>query len=352
MSEEAVADSAPEVSEVAEAVVETEQSSPEGGNVFDMDGAVKSVGDDLFGKSEESDEPDEQEKPEKAEKKSDEEPSVKVEKKAEEAVKEEEKAEEKEPEKIDLPASWKKDMQEKWEKLDNDSQKYVIEREEQMRGGLEKDRGDANLGRTFTDMLKPYEQLFQQRGINAVQGVKALLSVDDGLRHGSLEQKQAIIQNLERSYGITKPAEGENPQIHALMQKVNQLSQNQQANEERSQQEISTRIQEEVETFSSTHPHFDSLEGDIAIFIRGGLSLEDAYDKDLNANQEIKDTEIERRVDERLKIAQEEAKKEAEVAIQAKSVNVKGRDVSKAPTGKLGTMEDTMRETYRKINRN
>ena len=107
---------------------------------------------------------------------------------------------------------------------------------------------------------------------------------------------------------------------------------------------------QQVNEFAATHEDFDELSDYIAMFVSGkGQSLEDAYESAKQAHpvyvQKLIDSKAQEAVDKY--IAEQE--KEAEKARKAKSVNVRGRDTSKASTEPTGTMEDTMREVYRDI---
>ena len=333
------------MSEEAEVVEES--------NDFPMESALDEISNDLFPKSatDEDEGSDDIDEPEDRVEAKDKAPAESNEKVAEAKPDETEQAIKDELNKSELPASWKKDMEDKWSSTDPEIQKYILQREDQMREGLEKDRGDANLGRTMRDVMTPYEAMFRDRGIEAPQAVKSLLHAHHTLSNGSPEQKQAYLQQLAQSYGVSAQGEAQgDPQITSLTQRLQSIEQNLNASQERALQANKERIEAEVSTFAESHPHFEELSGDIAIFINGGLSLEDAYEKALNANSAIKDAEIERRVAEKIAEQQEQAKKETAEAKKAKSVNVQGRNTNRAPTAPLGSMEDTMRETYRALN--
>jgi hypothetical protein len=335
MTEEAAADSP----------IEEHSGGPEGGDVFDMEGAVDTLSADIFGKSDDG--INESEEHEEVAEEGDEEVSAKTEKETEKTV--ETKEEKEEVEKIDLPASWKKDMQEKWEKLDVEAQKYVVERENQMRAGLDKDRVDADLGRTMRDMMKPYDALFQERGIEAPQAVQYLLQAHNILSSGTPEQKAGVMAQLAQSYGVGEQKDVD-PQVQNLTQRLQTMEQNLNASHQRSLQEMRTKIDSEVTAFAEEHPLFDDLQDDIVKLIQVGETLEDAYEKALWANPSTRQKELDRLDTQRAAETEKLAKKEVEEAKKAKSVNVKGRNLKKAPTAPLGSMEDTMRETYRNIN--
>lgn len=311
---------------------------------FNMDEALDSISDDVFGKKdEEVEEVDEEE----LAKLSQEESEQKEIKKEEQEQKEEKQA--REP-----PQSWKKETHELWESIPDAAKDYIEKREEQMREGLEKDRTDANLGRTMRDIMTPHAALIKQQGIDEPTAVRYMLNAHYKLSTGTPEQRQAAFKELGKSYGFTDGNEAqENPEIAALKQEVQQMKSHLTASQQRAYDDAREKIDETVSAFSKEHPHFDDLQDDIAKFITAGYELEDAYEKALWANPSTRQLEIDRINKEESEKLLAQKKEEAEKAKKASSVNVKSRDTSKTPTAPKGTMEDTLRDTFRNIkNRN
>jgi len=253
--------------------------------------------------------------------------------------------------KANAPQSWKKEMHEFYNSADPVLQKYINDRETQMHDGLEKDRNDANLGRTMRDMMTPYDEMFKSRGIEAPQVVQHLLQNHQRLSSGTNEQKVALLRQLAQSYGITGPEKGgeTNPQIQSLTDRLQAMESNMNASHQRSVQESRTRINTEVSTFAESHPLFDDLSDEIAKYIRAGDSLEDAYSKAERLSDGYQQKEIDKLVKEQLASLDKEAKKEAEAAKKAQSVNIKSRDTRKSPTAKKGKMFDDMSDIYQEI---
>ena len=237
-----------------------------------------------------------------------------------------------------------------YENLDPVVQGYIVEREEQMREGLEKDRNDANLGRTMRDVTAPYDQMLKERGIEAPQAVKSLLNAHYQLTTAPQEQKIQLLNQLAQSYGVGQQPTSENPEISAMMQKFQKLENEINTGKQAAQKQQQAQIESEVTTFADSHPYFDDISEEIASLIGVGYDLEEAYEKAMWANPVTRQKEMDRINDEKSKETGEQAKKEAAAAKKAKGVNVRGRNTRKAPTAPTGTMEDTMRETLREIN--
>jgi len=251
------------------------------------------------------------------------------------------------------PQSWKKEMHEFWNGLDPAVQNYVEQREEQMREGLEKDRGDANLGRVMRDVMSPYSQMLRDQNIDEGVMVRNLMNAHYRLSTADDAGRIDLIKQIAQSYNVS--LDGEAPQVDpalkAVQDKVNYLERNISQSQQRTIQEARDRVEKEVDTFASDpeHAFFDEVSEQIVPLINAGYSLQEAYENAIWLNPVTRQKEIDRTAKEASEKSLEEAKQEAEKKRKAKGPNVRGRDTSKAPTEPTGTMEDTMREAYREI---
>ena len=331
--------------EVAEAIAETEDFQPEPSNEgIDIQSASESIASDLFGiKPEEADE--------KEDEVTDPEPQE-----AEEVVEEaiEEKEEVKEP-----PKSWKKEMHDTWSSLSPEAQEYIELREEQMKEGVEVRKEDADLGMRMRDAFAPFDNVLKKNNVDPVTASQRLMATHMRMMSAPIEERKQLFNQLAQSYGITnEPADEEtqnmmnNPFVKQLMDKVNHLEQNVNLSQSAIQQEREAKINSEVEAFAAEHDYFDDLSDEIAIQIRAGKSLDDAYKVAYRASKFF-EQDLEKEREKKSKEAEEAKKKEAEKAKKAKSINVKSRDTSKVPTAPKGKMFDDMPEIMRAIkNRN
>jgi len=240
-------------------------------------------------------------------------------------------------------------MHDKWNSLDSGMQDYIEQRESQMREGLEKDRGDANLGRTMRDVMSPYSAMLKQQGIDETVMVRNMMNAHYRLSTADDASKADIFRQMAQSYGVSidgeQPAQID-PNIKAMQDRLQGLEQHISANHERALQEGRVRVESDVEAFASEHEFFDDVAEQIVPLINAGYNLEDAYQNALWLNPVTRQKEVDRTSKEAAEKAEKLAKQEAEKARKAKSVNVRGRDTNKTPTEPTGTMEDTMRETY------
>ena len=312
------------------------------GSEIDMDAAMDSISSDLFGK-----EPEEETTEEVTE-------ATPVEEETEEVKAEpEESTEEKTEESRSPPQSWRKEMHEFWKGLDPAVQTYVEQREQQMHDGLEKDRGDANLGRTMRDVMSPYSEMLKNQGIDEPVMVRNLMNAHYRLSTADEAGKRDLINQIAQSYNISLDGEAPkvDPALKAIQDKVNSLESHLTAAQQATLQEARGRVEKDVEVFASdpAHEFFDEVSEQIVPLINAGYSLEDAYQNAIWLNPVTRQKEIDRTANDAAEKAEKTAKQEAEKARKAKSANVRGRDTVRASTEPTGTIDDTLRETYREI---
>lgn len=247
------------------------------------------------------------------------------------------------------PKSWKKEMHEKWGGLDSDLQDYIELRESQMKEGVDLSKADSEYARTMRELTKPYEELFKEQGVDDQTAVKWLLNAHNSLSKATPEDRVKLFNQLAESYGVKLDGTELNPEYKSLQEKVSKLESTLTGYEQRSLQERRDKVTKDVEAFATEHSYFDDVADDIIPFINAGMSLEDAYEKAVWANPVTRQKEIDRiqkESEDNLKKEKEEKRKKSE---KAKSANVRSLDTNKAPTEPTGSMEDTLRDTYREI---
>lgn len=246
------------------------------------------------------------------------------------------------------PKSWTKEMQAKYSALPPEVQDYVELREKQMSEGLEKDRGDANLGRTMRDIMTPYRPMLQANGVNEAQAVQSLMNVHYKLTSLPIAERTEYFASMAKSYGIdlaTAPKGEEqqlDPTVKRLMDELNGIKQHLTTNQEAAITQAKERVSRDVEAFASDpkHAYFDEVSDDIAAMIQAGHDLEAAYEKAVWANPVTRQKEIARLQTEQEAKLREKAKTTADAARKAAGLNVKTRDTSRTPTGPKATMRN------------
>ena len=271
---------------------------------------------------------------------------------------------------LPVPESWKKEMHEHWGKMPRPAQEYYLEREKQMKAGLDGFRGDAEFGRSLRNVVSKHQDILQSQGLDAARAVEYLLNTHRSLSSGTPEQKQAHIERIAKTYGITfqqaaaaagVDAEGKPlpvaqtpPEVKAAMDRLDRIESALTREQEQRFNAVRVQTAADVEAFASdpAHPYFDECADDIAKFVRAGEKLESAYEKAVWANPVTRQKEISRIQQETEKANAEKVKEAAKAAKRATSSNVKGRDTNRAPTegrATMANMDEVLRETYAEI---
>lgn len=336
-----------------EAIADSEVES----NDFDMDGAVEEMGRDIFGvtddpdkEAEEEQEADEDEGIEDDGESDQEEEDDDTDDNGEDDSEEAETA-------LERPQSWKKDMDETWKSMSKEAQEYVLQREEQMKEGLSTNKDDADLGLAIRDVTAPIDHILQQNNVDKKSMVQNLLNGHIQMMQAAPEQKKEMLLNLAKNYGVElgQPVESDenvDPHVKQLQNELQQvkgmLNQQQRMayeNQQYTHKQETDKINQQVNEFAENHDYFDELSDEIAVLVKAGKDLEDAYQIAFR-NSEHFEKKLRQETEEKLR---KERKEKAEKAKQATSVNVKSRDTGKAPTAPTGSMDDTLRETLRAI---
>lgn len=253
------------------------------------------------------------------------------------------------------PKSWGKDTHEIWAKIPPDAQAQILKREEQMLDGLAAYKEYSQVGKAMNDVISPYRPMLQAAGLDDAKAVAVLLQAHYRLTHGSPESRKSAYLQLGRSMGFVPQAQAGDGQQGAApvdqearqaLQVIQQHLRNQEAarlNATRQQ------VTQEFEAFAKDAPFIDDVATEVVAFINAGDDLKIAYEKAVWANPVTRAKEQARLDKEREQKLKEKTRAAAEAARKAKAGNVRGRDTERAPTGPLGKMEDTMRETLREI---
>jgi len=257
------------------------------------------------------------------------------------------------------PQSWKKEMHTAYSTLPPDVQEYIEQREQQMRDGLEKDRGDANLGRTMRDVMTPFRDMLQSQGVDEPNAVKFLLNAHYKLSNGPAEARAQYFAGLAQQYGIdiaglpAQPA-AVDPAIKALQDELNGIKSHLTASQQQALNQTKQRVASEVDAFAAQpeHQYFDEVAEEVVAFLSQGHELKAAYEKAVWANPVTRQKEIARIQTENEQTSREKAKQEVDKAKKAASHTVRNRDTRKTPTESKGSMNDlegSLNDTLREI---
>lgn len=261
------------------------------------------------------------------------------------------------------PASWSKEMHQHFEKLPKDVQEYIELREKQMADGISGAKEDLYFGREMKGAITPYMHIIQSQGLTPVKAVQSLMNVHVALSNSSPDQKLDYLKKIANSYGIDfngiqraaqQVAEQRSqlpPEIQTVVDRLNSVETMYQNSQLQAQQAVQEKTRSEVDSFASdpANRYFDDVADEVVAFVQAGHDLKDAYEKAVWANPVTRQKEMARLQTEADAGRLKKQKEDADRAKKASSVNVRSRDTRKAPTELTGTMEDTMRDTLKKI---
>lgn len=262
------------------------------------------------------------------------------------------------------PKSWAKDIHPVWEKIDPKAQEYIEKREKDFLDGLEQYKQSAHYGKAIADVLQPYHPILQAKGLDAPRAVADLMQTYVALTQGTPEQRQAALMQVATNLKIPLPAASTetpqtplDPRIQTLEQRLAAMEQERQWVAQQEAQTLKERAMSEVNTFASAvdkdgkplHPYFDECHEDITKLIIAGYPLQEAYEKAVWANPVTREKEKLSYFQTESEKAKERARLDALPKQKARSVNVKSQDAQRTPTEPLGSMEDTLRSTFRQI---
>jgi hypothetical protein len=310
---------------------------------FDMEGAVDTIGNDLFPSTEVESEPEQ-------------ETAAPVEALTQptETTPPVVKPDETAPTVRAAPKSWAKETHEVWAKLDPQAQDYIEKREKDFLSGLDQYKNEATYARTIRDVIAPFQPMLQASGVDGPQAVGFLLNAHQKLTQGSPESRQAAYEELGRNLNLSPPdpnAAPVDPKVKELEARLASFETSLTARERAEQSAKLDAALKELDAFVADpkHPYFNEVSDDITLFIKAGHPLQDAYDRAVRSNPLTHAKEVARIQNEAEAKLRENARLAALPKNKARGVNVSGRTTERAPTEPLGSIDDTLKSTLADI---
>lgn len=254
------------------------------------------------------------------------------------------------------PNSWRKEVAAHWGALPPEVRSEIERREADFHKGIEQYKEAAAFGQAARQIIAPYEGTIRSLGMTPDRAVGELLAADHRLRYGQPGEKLAYFAQLAQHYGIDLNQVAQQPQaaptdpgVAALQQQVQALGAYLQHQQLLGQQQERASLDSEIQRFAAdpAHGHFETVRNDMAALIQAGLAatLEEAYERAIYANPATRAAVLEQQA----KAQREESTKRAQAAKAAASVNVRSRASVPAEMTGNGTMEDTIRQTFRRL---
>jgi len=289
---------------------------------------------------------------------------------------------------------WRKGVVAKFQTLDPEVQGEILRRADDFHKGIEQYRTAAQLGSAIEKAAAPYRHLIEAEGSTLDRAFGDYLRTVTTFRNGTPQQKQQALMQVAQQFGIALPgfqqqAQGfdqgltqeqaqalqQNPwlaqmyqgwqnQFGQLQQRISQFETQAQLRERQAAEQQDRAVSSAIDQFeaqndkdgwmddwivspdgSKTPGPFRNL---MSSFLESGTAktLNEAYEHALWAHPEARKVQLARQ-----QAQADETRRKAQAVEQAKraaSVNVRSRGTLPA-TEATGSMEDTLRETYRRV---
>ena len=264
---------------------------------------------------------------------------------------------------VGAPSTWTKEALADWAAIPPRAQQEILKREEDALRGITQYKAGAELGQKYDSVVEPYRPILAAENIDPVQLFQSFAANHYLLSRGTPAQKTELAANLITGYGIdlnalldhlgTKNFSTPAPEVQALQREVDALKAERQRQTESERAAIEARVEAEIAEFAAdpAHPYFNELVNDISQLMGTGLakSLTEAYEKAVYANPVTRQKEL-----DRLTAANQSSAQIAEQARRDKIARSTAADVTTQQTSRngtvpVGTMDDTLAETMRRI---
>lgn len=188
--------------------------------------------------------------------------------------------------------SWKAEAAKVLEKLPEETQKYIIERETQFHKGIEQYKEAANYAKTIDRAISPYKDYMSNLGVTPDVAFTNLLKTEHTLRMGSFQEKAEMLQKLAHDYQIDLNALAGvpyDPNMHNLKAQLEYTQSQLQASNNFRQSQEDAQIQSVIEDFAQTHEHFTEVQATMADLLERGFAtdLDDAYAKAIRLDDNV-----------------------------------------------------------------
>ena len=275
------------------------------------------------------------------------------------------------------PASWKPAAKAIWNTLPEPVRQEVYRREADFLNGNKGIKESADFGQSIRGVVEPYRMLIESEGGTPEKAISDLLRTAAVLRVGSPQQKLQALLGADQQFGVGleryfaqrfQQPQGQQQAMQPFQQfqdpRVDQIMASLQANERaRAQQEEAVSnsaterfIASKDEKGAPLYPFVDNVLDDMVERVQGIRRanpsanhedvLKQAYEAACWANPEVRQVLIGQQ--QAKQQANEANLRKAEAAKRASQVNLPKRG-SLPAQGAVGTMDDTIKETYRAL---
>lgn len=262
-----------------------------------------------------------------------------------------------------MPKAWKAEHKAIWDKVPPEAQAYIEQREAQIEEGFKAQGEAGHYAKAVKDIFGQYDALLTSQGApNHGVVLKTLLNSHFTLSTGTPEVKADFIAKLCKNYGVDVSAaaaayaKDPTPQLTAtereLKARLDAMEAGQAKNQNATFEALKADSEREVAAFAADpkHIYFNDVAGEVALLLRDpNLKLADAYERAVYANPVTRAKELARLNKEAEEKARAEAEEKAKAAEKARGTRIKGKEEERASPDLLGSIDDTLRDTFRTI---
>jgi hypothetical protein len=247
--------------------------------------------------------------------------------------------------------SWKAEAAKVLEKLPEETQKYIIERETQFHKGIEQYKEAANYAKTIDRAISPYKDYMSNLGVTPDVAFTNLLKTEHTLRMGSYQEKAEMLQKLAHDYQIDLNALAGvpyDPNMHNLKAQLEYTQSQLQASNNFRQSQEDVQIQSAIDEFAQSHEHFTDVQATMADLLERGFAndLDDAYAKAIRLDDNVFNKTIAQQQGGVNRQTLEQANQAAQAA-KAAAVSVKGAPAGVTRSVTPASTEDAVRQAMR-----
>lgn len=256
------------------------------------------------------------------------------------------------------PNTWRKELNGEWAKLPEPVRAEIHKREQDFHNGVKQYRDAAGFGAAMAQEMLPYQQIMREKGVTPQGIVRDIMASLKEMVTGSEESKAQVFLKLASDYGINfdtvlslrQRAPGPAaPDLSPVLQRVQQIetriTQADQERERQLQQEEDARVTAFLNDAKNEHARAVAPQMKALLLSGQAQDLADAYEQAIWVHPETRAKLLAKQEAERRKKEADEAA----AARKAASANVHRRGTPPAPA-KAGSLEDTARSVYRKLN--
>lgn len=259
------------------------------------------------------------------------------------------------------PASWDAAAKAQFASLPQWAIDQITKRESDVDKGFAQHQSKAERFNALEQLLAPRRERFALAGINETQAVQALFAAQDMLERSPVE----AIAYLARQYGVDlaryanpqggqQPQQQLSPQFAQMANRLNTLEAQAAQQQQASQQAKYAQIQADIAAVRNDpkNLYFDNVERHMAALITSGqaTSIQDAYDKAVWADPQIRSLLMKAQQDEADKAAKEAASAKARAARHASGSVTGSPTPGSSPaqqSGSVGSVGDDLRAAFR-----